>query len=197
MTSIKSKNITLLMDELIDVLDKYGTPTGSVASKTQVHQNGFYHNTAHVWFYNYKGEILLQQRSAKKTFFPLLWDVSVAGHVDSGESIRQAAVRETREEIGMFILETDLRKIGVFESFREYKNGFVDNEFHHTFICKMRAGFENLRPHPEEVEALKLVSVSKFNHHIVHIGKDNHFVPGNKSYYKFVLKNIKQTTSQK
>jgi len=185
------------MDELIDVLDEYGAGTGTVASKTQVHQNGLYHNTAHIWFYNSEYEILLQQRSAKKTFYPLLWDVSVAGHVDSGESIRQAAVRETREEIGLFIRETDLRKIGVFESFKDYKNGFIDNEFHHTFICKMRAEFKNLRPHPEEVEALKLVSVSKFNDHIVHIGKDNHFVPGNKSYYEFVLNSIKQTKLQK
>lgn len=181
------------MDELLDVLDKDGTATGKISSKAEVHQNGFYHNTAHIWFYNSDYKILLQQRSAKKTFYPLLWDVSVAGHVDSGESIRQAAVRETREEIGLFISETDLKKIGVFESFKDYNNGFIDNEFHHTFICELKVELKSLKPHPEEVEDLKLISVSKFTDLLGQIGSDNHFVPSNKTYYEFVLDQITKT----
>lgn len=181
------------MKELIDVLTIEGNPTGDKVSKLEVHQKGYYHNTAHIWFYNKNGNVLLQQRSAKKTFFPLLWDVSVAGHVDSGESIRQAAVRETREEIGLFIFEHDLKKIGVFESFKNYDNGYIDNEFHNTFISETEIELSELIPHPDEVESLKFISIEEFENLLEHIGQDQHFVPNNKEYYEFVLIKIKES----
>src|SRR5690606_30331142 len=101
-------------------------------------QKGFYHHTAHIWLHTKKGEILLSQRSKLKTIYPLMWDVSVAGHVDAGESIINGALREIREEIGLNLLETDLNKIGVFECFQSYENGIQDNEFHHTFIAELQ-----------------------------------------------------------
>ena len=181
------------MSEKIDILTSRGKPTGNTAVKSQIHQKGFYHNTAHIWFYDFSGNVLLQQRSSKKTFYPLLWDVSVAGHVDSGESIRQAAIRETREEIGLLITENDLRKIGVFESFRTYDSGYIDNEFHHTFISKTHAKLNNLTPNPDEVESLKFVSMDEFETILDHIGKDNHLVPNNKPYYQFVINHINES----
>lgn len=178
------------MDEYIDIVDANGKPTGKSELKSIIHQKGHYHNTAHIWFYTNNGEILLSQRSAKKNICPLLWDVSVAGHVDSGESIKQAAIRETKEEIGLDVSENDLQKIGVFECFQSYENGIHDNEFHHTFICELKVQLPNLIPQEEEVEALKLVSIEKFKSILNNIGAKNHFVPSNKAYYQDVLKNI-------
>lgn len=178
------------MDEYIDIVDANGKPTGKSELKSIIHQKGHYHNTAHIWFYTNNGEILLSQRSAKKNICPLLWDVSVAGHVDSGESIKQAAIRETKEEIGLDVSENDLQKIGVFECFQSYKSGIHDNEFHHTFICELKVQLPNLIPQEEEVEALKLVSIEKFKSILNNIGANNHFVPSNKAYYQDVLKNI-------
>ncbi len=175
------------MIEPIDILTKTGKPIGRIAPKAEVHHNGHYHNTAHIWFYNRVGQILLQQRSAKKTIFPLLWDVSVAGHVDAGESIKQAAIRETREEIGAYITESDLKKIGIFECFKTYPNGIIDNEFHHTFIVETNLDITDFVAQQEEVEALKFVSFAEFNDILKNIGKGNHFVPSNKTYYEFVL----------
>jgi len=91
------------MDEYIDIVDNLGELTGKSALKSEAHKNGWYHNTVHIWFYTKRGDILLQQRSHKKKICPLLWDVSVAGHIDAGETIALAAVRETREEIGLEI----------------------------------------------------------------------------------------------
>ena len=102
------------MEEYIDILTKEGNPTGESAPKSKIHQKGYYHNTAHIWFYTKSGEILLAQRAASKTICPLLWDVSVAGHIDAGETVEVAAIRETKEEIGLDISENDLIKIGVF-----------------------------------------------------------------------------------
>lgn len=44
--------------------------------------------------------ILLGQRSAKRTFFPNVWDL-FGGHVEPGESHEQTLFRELAEEIGI------------------------------------------------------------------------------------------------
>lgn len=185
------------MEEFIDILTSDGKPTGASAPKYEIHSKGHYHNTAHVWLYTKTGHILLAQRAASKTICPLLWDVSVAGHIDAGEPLITAAVREVWEEIGLKISEPDLEKIGVFKCFQSYENGVIDNEFHHTFITELKIDITNLSLQKDEVEAVKLVTLEEFKDLLNHIGKDNHFVPSNKAYYEFVLSAItkKQTST--
>tara|TARA_R110002050_G_scaffold24083_2_gene64224 strand:- start:16391 stop:16945 length:555 start_codon:yes stop_codon:yes gene_type:complete len=184
------------MDEYIDIVTKEGKPTGKSELKSIIHQKGYYHNTAHIWFYTNTGSILLSQRSAKKTICPLMWDVSVAGHIDAGETITQAAVRETKEEIGVTISETDLKKIGVFECFKSYGNDINDNEFHHTFLTELKVPISKLTPQEEEVEAIKLVSIKDLKLLFETIGNNNnHFVDSNKPYYQFVLQEIEKILS--
>ncbi|MCF7569403.1 NUDIX domain-containing protein [Sabulilitoribacter arenilitoris] len=179
------------MDEYIDIVTEEGKPTGKSALKSIIHQKGYYHNTVNIWFYTDDGDILLSQRSAKKIICPLLWDVSVAGHIDAGESITQAAIRETKEEIGLDIYEYELNKIGIFECFQNYESGLIDNEFHHTFISELKVPLSELTPQIEEVEALKLVSTYLFDELISNINEnDNHFIASNKSYYETVFKHI-------
>lgn len=174
-------------EEFIDILNKEGIETGKSCLKSEIHTKGHYHNTAHVWFYTKNGEILLAQRDANKLLYPLLWDVSVAGHIDAGESIEQGAIREIKEEIGLTISENDLYKIGVFECFQSYDNGIVDNEFHHTYLIELKADLNQLSPQKGEVAALKLVTINEFKKILNSIGENNHLVPSNKSYYQFVL----------
>ena len=175
------------MEEYIDILTSEGKPTGKSAPKYEIHSKGYYHNTAHVWLYTKTGHILLAQRAASKTICPLLWDVSVAGHIDAGESLTTAAVREVKEEIGLKIRNEDLEKIGVFECFQSYENGVIDNEFHQTFISELKVDITELSLQKDEVESVKLISLEEFRNLLKHIGKDNHFVASNKAYYEYVL----------
>lgn len=183
------------MEEYIDIVDKQGNPTGKSELKSVIHQKGYYHHTVHIWFYTKNGEILLSQRSAKKAICPLLWDVSVAGHIDAGETMTQAAVRETQEEIGLTISENELQNIGVFECFQQYDNGIIDNEFHNTFIIELTAPLSQLILQEEEVEAIKLVSLDTFKTLIDNIGENNHFVPSNSDYYQYILHSVKSVIS--
>jgi isopentenyldiphosphate isomerase len=180
------------MDELIDIADEHGTLLGRTELKSIIHQKGYYHHTTHIWFYTKQGEILLSQRSAKKTICPLMWDVSVAGHIDAGETPEQGGIRETKEEIGIDITKEELIKIGVFECFQSYDYGIIDNEFHNTFITELKVPHSQLTPQEEEVEALKLVSFDEFESLIKNIENNgNHFVPSNKAYYEVIFEKIK------
>ncbi|WP_460218676.1 NUDIX hydrolase [Psychroserpens sp. MEBiC05023] len=183
------------MEEYIDIVDANGQPTGISALKSEIHSKGHLHNTAHVWFYTSEGYILLQQRAATKVICPLLWDVSVAGHIDAGETPEQAAVREAKEEIGITISEAQLIKIGVFPCFQSYDNGIIDNEFHNTFIAEVNVAIIDLTPQKEEVESLKFVDITEFQHLLKFSEENMHFVPSNKSYYEFVLNAIKSKLS--
>jgi isopentenyl-diphosphate delta-isomerase len=178
------------MDELIDVLDIEGYKTGKTCLKSIVHKTGLYHATVHIWFYTNKGKVILQQRAASKIIYPLLWDVSVAGHINATESFKSGAVREIKEEIGLIINENELVKIGVFNSFQKYDTGIIDNEFHHVFIAKLKVGIDQLICQEEEVEALKLESIERCYDLLNDAKTSNHFIASNKKYYEFVLKSI-------
>ena len=116
------------MDELIDVLDIEGYKTGKTCLKSIIHSTGLYHATVHIWFYTAEGNILLQQRAASKAIYPLLWDVSVAGHLNAGESFKSGAIREIKEEIGFL---PDIKKTVPLETFIS-----TDEHFNfHTYLC--------------------------------------------------------------
>jgi len=183
------------MDETIDIVDKNGLPTGETALKSVIHTKGYLHNTAHIWFYTNDGKILLAQRAASKSIYPLLWDVSVAGHIDAGESIENGAIREIKEEIGLQIKPTDLEKIGVFECFQSYPNGIKDYEFHNTYIVQLKVPIASLTPQEEEVQALKLVTISTFKTLLENSKINGHFVASNYNYYKKVLNYISKKIS--
>ena len=38
------------MDELIDIADEQGALLGQTELKSIIHQKGYYHHTAHIWF---------------------------------------------------------------------------------------------------------------------------------------------------
>ncbi|WP_236027260.1 NUDIX hydrolase [Gelidibacter pelagius] len=177
----------MISEEYIDILNADGSPTGKSCLKSEIHRKGYYHNTAHVWFYNAEAEILLARRAASKTICPLLWDVSVAGHVDSGETITQAAVRETYEEIGIEVTETLLDKIGIYECFQSYPNGIKDNEFHHTYMAKIDNMLNEFSLDKNEVEQVKFVTIPEFRELLKNSDANGHFISSNTPYYLEVI----------
>lgn len=53
-------------------------------------------------------ELLWQKRSDKIDRYPGDYDISAGGHINLGESIVEAAIRETREEIGVVVSPDEL-----------------------------------------------------------------------------------------
>ena len=170
------------MDELVDILDSDGNPTGKSVLKSEAHQKGLLHPTVHVWCYTKSGELLFQKRAAAKKTFPSMWDVSVAGHVAAEENIENAAIREVEEEIGLHIQAKDLIKVGVFKSEHQHPNGIIDAEFNHCFLAELKVPLASLQPQEEEVEDLQLISIPTLKQ----LWKEDRlegFVPISKAYW--------------
>lgn len=179
------------MDERIDILDSDGNSTGKTALKSEAHEQGWFHSTVHVWFFTADGKVLIQQRASTKDTHPLLWDVSVAGHIGAGEQKEDAAVREVKEEIGLEITNGDLQKIGVFKAVHKHGN-IVDCEFHHVFVCKLRVPLNTLKRQKSEVKDLKLIPLIRFSEETWGLAKVPHYVPHGAEYYKMVCVAIKE-----
>lgn len=180
------------MDELLDILDSNGKSTGKSELKSYAHRMGLFHATVHIWFYTLDGKLLLQQRGRKKDTHPLLWDVSVAGHVTAGETIILSALREVEEEIGLTISEHDLEKIGIFKSIQRHRNDLVDCEFHHTFLCELKVPLNRLRKQESEVEALRLIPILQFAEETWGLADLKKYVPHKVDYYATIIRAIKE-----
>lgn len=179
------------MDELIDILDSNGNYTHKTALKSEAHAKGLFHPTVHIWFYTTNQEVLIQQRAKNKDTHPLLWDVSVAGHIGAGEDIITSAIREVQEEIGLTINEKDLEKIGVFKSIQKHSESLIDCEFHHVFLSHLKIPLNALDKQDSEINQLALVPLSSLETNILEHQEWNIYVPHEISYYKEVFSSIK------
>ncbi len=149
-----------MADELVDIFDGDGKPTGVTKLKSEAHRDGLWHRAVHVWLYNSRGEILLQLRAKGKQLYPGVWDLSAAGHVAAGEDPVAAAARELEEELGLRVAQADL------EFFKSVKNsppypGFSNNEFYFVYFCKFNGRADELKLQGDEVEAARLFSIDQ------------------------------------
>ena len=94
--------------EILSVVDGQDQVIGQDRRDT-IHQLGLLHRAVHVLVFRQDGRIFLQKRGRHKQESPGLWDSSVAGHVDAGESYDACCVREIREEIGIQVNEMPKR----------------------------------------------------------------------------------------
>lgn len=194
MNKISKKNkINNMSEKLIDVLSEDGVLTGKKASKKEIHEKGWWHQTAHVWIYNSWGEILLQKRSMAKDSYPGLWDISVGGHVDAGESPLQAALREMSEEVGIVADEKDLKKIGVRKSAKGLsRKNYKNNEFQNVYLYKLDGQASDLRIRQEEVDEVRFVSLDDLENEIRNTETYKKYV-NHGEYYFDVIKEIRKS----
>ncbi|MBK5255823.1 MAG: NUDIX domain-containing protein [Vicinamibacteria bacterium] len=83
--------------ELLNVYDAAGLVVGS-AARGDANTKGFAAGAVQLLLLNLEGSVLLQRRRDDKENGGL-WDKSVGGHVQAGESFDEALVREANEEL--------------------------------------------------------------------------------------------------
>ena len=66
--------------------------------------------------YNGERQILLQLRQ-NTGYMDNMWDLGAGGHLDEGETMRQAAIRESKEELNIDVAEEDMEFVYLGSNF--------------------------------------------------------------------------------
>lgn len=153
--------------ELIDVLDENGVKTGEVLERDEIHRKGLWHRSIVVAILNEKNEILLQQRSANKEKNAGMWDISVAGHVSTGQDSLSAAIREMEEEVSIHLDNpiniNTFRYLFSYKTQKKYANDFIESQFFDFFLVRKEGlTIEDIKIQESELQAVKFVTLDEF-----------------------------------
>ncbi len=99
--------------EFFDLYDEHRRPLGRIHRRGEPLRPEEFHVIVEVATVNSRGELLLTLRDARKHLFPGLWEVT-GGAVQAGESSRQGAMRELREETGIRAEPDELTLLGSY-----------------------------------------------------------------------------------
>lgn len=140
-------------EHLVELVDDDGTPVGSTSVRAAHEPPGRLHRAFSVVLVDDTGRVLLQQRAAEKTRFPLRWANSCCGHPAPGQSLADAANRRLREELG--VDPVPLTPCGVY-LYRadDPTTGRVEFEYDHVLRGSLPTGAP-LLPDPSEVADLR------------------------------------------
>ena len=175
------------MEELIDVLDENGNKTGEILTREQIHKKGLCHRIVVIAIIDQQGNILMQQRSKNKAKNPGKWDVAAAGHISSGQTSTEAAIRETLEEVGIKVNEEELEYILTYKNKESVEEDYIDNQIYDCYIVKRdKISLRNIKVQESEVEQVKLCKLKEFNQII-----ENGNIMERDEFYKKIIEYLK------
>lgn len=131
----------------VELVDDTGVAIGACSVADAHRPPGTLHRAFSVLLFDRRGHVLIQQRAAVKTRFPLQWANTCCGHPAPGQAVTEAAGIRLREEFGM---TAELTEVGAF-SYRagDETTGRVEYEYDHVLIGL--AADSAPRPDPAEV----------------------------------------------
>lgn len=180
------------IEELWQEYNERGEAVPYGAITKQQARAGVLHGASHIWIWRGHGpetEILLQQRAKDKLTWPGFFDISAAGHIDAGELPLHAAVRETKEELGVDIDPKQLRLLFVYRANDTLDNGVIENEF--LFVYGLRLDSEVTFVHDgEEVDSILWMKLPEFQKLFVGKLPDMRMVPHGDVYLAELLRGI-------
>jgi isopentenyl-diphosphate Delta-isomerase len=131
----------------VELVDERGRPVGSCSVLAAHTAPGLLHRAFSVLLFDAAGRVLLQQRAAVKTRFPLRWSNACCGHPEPGEPVPVAAARRLDEELGV---RTTLTEAGVHRyDALDPATGRIEREWDHVVVGRF-AG-PPTQPDPAEI----------------------------------------------
>lgn len=118
---------------------------GILKPRGDVHRDGDWHRSVHVWLADCDGRLLLQKRSEFKDTNPGLLDVSCAGHITGNDPVLETAVRELEEELGLTMTMERMRASrvctlpGTQTGSTATHGSFLCNEFQDIFVVQLES----------------------------------------------------------
>ncbi len=151
--------------EYFDLYSEEGHYLNKVAMRGQSLKPGEYFLVVHVWIETSDGKYLIQQRNKKTDPVPYQWAV-VSGIPNHQEAPLEAAIRETREELGLGLLDEELSKMArIVTSHKGY------NTITHVYRAKKDVRPDELSFDPKEVRDVQLAT----HEEIVKMVEENRF----------------------
>lgn len=137
------------MTEKWDVYDLHRRRTGLTRRNDEPAQAGEFRLIISVILFDARGRMLIQKRTDDKSQWPGLWDLSVGGKAQAGETSQQAAMREINEEMGIAV---DLEFVAPAFTFT-FPGGFDD-----FYIAAWDGALDQLTVPNEEVAEVAWVT---------------------------------------
>lgn len=164
------------MMETIDIVDQQNRVVGRDL-RTDVHLKNYFHRSIHVLITdNLKTKIFIQKRGNNCDSFPGYYGSSAAGHVDSGEPVEDAALRELEEEIGISGVGLDL--LNIFDA--GPKTGY---EFVHLFTAPYEG---EIIYNKKETEGGKWMEIEEIKKKL----SKGKFTPNFKMCFRWFIENV-------
>lgn len=175
--------------ELLDIVDENNRLTGRKEDREKVHTEGLWHREVAIWIMNEKGEILLQKRAATKKQAPNKWAIT-AGHIDAGEEPLQAVRRETLEEIGLGLKESDLEFLFVEKMEKKFLEVKYHNRmFNYLYLARTNKEISEFVIQQEELSELKYINLKELEDIIEH--QDEEYVFSKSPYIPKLISILK------
>ena len=138
-----------------DICNEEGCPTGEIIERADAMElgEGMYHKVVSIYCITPDEKILITQRSIAKSH-PHRWEVT-CGSVLAGESERQGAVRELKEETGLEITEDELIPL--------YK--YTDKKRHcvyYGYMIPVESADIPIVLEPDETDSYKFMPLEEF-----------------------------------
>ena len=150
-------------DELFDIVDARGNPTGIVKRRADVHRDGDWHQAIHVWIVGDDPQagpyLLFQRRGMHKDTMPGWIDCTVGGHLGAGETVLDAC-REIEEEIGIAVDPGMLIPVGRRIHVMERPGQLLDREIQHVHLLRDDRELAEYVPNPHELEGLARIPIA-------------------------------------
>jgi isopentenyl-diphosphate Delta-isomerase len=144
---------------LVELVDEAGAAIGSATVAAAHTAPGSLHRAFSIVLVDDLGRVLLQQRAAGKTRFPLRWANACCGHPAPGADLVADASQRLFDELGLTGLP--LHPVGVHRyQAPDPVTERVENEYDHVLVGHLD-DLSAARPDPAEVAALRWASVDE------------------------------------
>ena len=162
--------------EYWDTYDINGNKTGRVVKRGEKLREGEFHLVVHILPY-FRDQYLIQKRSKLKETHPSIWAVT-GGSAIRGEDSLEAALRETKEELGIDFSSRKYQKISRLIRSQSLADIWL-------FECELSV--EEMDFNPKEVEVLKWLDLKG----ILKMVEQGEFFDYGQQYFLIMEKGLK------
>ncbi len=112
-------------DELLDIVDEQDNIIGQ-KRRSSVYREGLSNfRVVNAFVVNSKGQLWIPRRTYHKRIFPGNLDLSMGGHVESGETYEAAFARELKEELDWDLDQTEYSRLGYLTPLNHQVSAFM------------------------------------------------------------------------